>query len=49
MNSGYGGYGGQYGYQNRDYARGDVSFRCNVDYRGQVTNLRIGRNMAYRR
>jgi hypothetical protein len=49
MNSGYGGYGGQYGYQNRDYARGDVSFRCNVDYRGAVTNIRIGRNMAYGR
>jgi len=42
-------YGGQYGYQGQQYAQGDVSFRCNVDYRGQVTNLRIGRNMAYRR
>jgi len=50
MSSGHGGnYGGQYGYQNRDYARGDVSFRCNVDYRGAVTNVRIGRNMAYSR
>ena len=47
MNSGY---TGQYGnqYQNRGYAQGDVSFRCNVDYRGQVTNVRIGRNNAYR-
>ena len=37
------GYGGQYGYQNRGYAgAGDVSFRCNVDYSGQVTNIRIG-------
>jgi len=45
-------YAGQYGYQNRGdaqgYAAGDVSFRCNVDYRGQVTNVRIGRNNAYR-
>jgi len=38
---------GQYGYQNGGYA-GDVSFRCNVDYRGQVTNIRIGRNNGYR-
>jgi hypothetical protein len=42
MSSG-GGYGGQYGYQNRNYA-GDLSFRCNVDYRGAVTGVRIGRN-----
>ena len=49
MNSGYTGqYGNQDGYQNRGYAQGDVSFRCNVDYRGQVTNVRIGRNNAYR-
>jgi hypothetical protein len=49
MSSGYAGqYGNQYGYQNRGYAQGDVSFRCNVDYRGQVTNVRIGRNNAYR-
>jgi hypothetical protein len=47
MSSGYGGqYGNQYGYQNRGY--GDVSFRCNVDYRGTVTNVRIGRNKGYR-
>lgn len=43
------GYGGQYGYQNRNYAAGDVGFRCNVDYRGAVTNVRLGRNMAYGR
>ena len=48
MSSG-GGYGGDDRYQNRGYAAGDVSFRCNVDYRGQVTNVRIGRNMADRR
>ena len=54
MSSGYGSqygnhYGNQSGYQNRSYAAGDVSFRCNVDYRGAVTNIRIGRNEAYRR
>ena len=44
---GYGGqYGGQYGYQNRGY--GDLSFRCNVDYRGAVTNIRINRADRYR-
>lgn len=45
---GYGGYAGQYGYQNQAYANGDLSFRCNVDYRGAVTNVRIGRNNSYR-
>jgi hypothetical protein len=40
MSSGYGGqYGNQHGYQNRGY--GELSFRCNVDYRGAVTNIRI--------
>ncbi len=43
------GYGSQYGYQNRNYAAANLSFRCNVDYRGAVTNIRIGRNMAYGR
>lgn len=52
MSSGYGGqygnqYGNAYGYQNQAY--GDVSFRCNVDHRGAVTNIRIGRNRAYGR
>ena len=55
MSSGYGGqYGGQYGqqgygYSNQGYAGSDLSFRCNVDYRGAVTNVRISRNTAYRR
>ena len=49
MSSGYASqYGNQHGYQNRGYGQGDVSFRCNVDYRGQVSNIRIGRNNAYR-
>ena len=40
IGTGYGGqYGSQYGYQNRGY--GDLSFRCNVDYRGSVTGLKV--------
>jgi hypothetical protein len=50
------GYGGNYrgngqngyqgGYQNGGYqnAAGDLTFRCNVDYRGAVTNVKISRN-----
>ena len=48
MSTGYAGqYGNQYGqngYQNSGYATGDLSFRCNVDYRGAVTDIRIERN-----
>jgi hypothetical protein len=40
-----GGYGGGYGYQNGGY--GELSFRCNVDYRGAVTGLRV-RPAGYR-
>jgi hypothetical protein len=40
-NQGY----GQQGY-NPAYAVSDMSFRCNVDYRGQVTNVRITRTGA---
>jgi len=45
MSSGYAGQYGQYGngYQNQAYAgAGDISFRCDVAYNGQVTNIRIG-------
>ena len=42
------GYGGQYGYQNQGYSQGDLSFRCNVDYRGYVSSVRINRNDGYR-
>jgi hypothetical protein len=51
MSSGYAGqYGAQAGYQNRAYAGGgDLSFRCSVDYNGQVSNIRIGRGGEYRR
>ena len=45
MNSGH---GGQYANQYRGYTQADLSFRCNVDYRGQVTNVRVGLNNAYR-
>lgn len=43
-------YGNAYGYQGQGYAaQGDLSFRCNVDYRGAVSNVRISRNRgAYR-
>ena len=46
LDSGY--YGGQPGYQNRG-GYGDLSFRCDVDYRGGVSNVRINRNDSYRR
>lgn len=40
-------YGQGYGYQNQGYAaRGDLTFRCNVDYRGAVSNVRVSRNRA---
>lgn len=42
--------GQAYGYHNQGYAAtGDLSFRCNVDYRGAVTNVRIGRNNGWNR
>ena len=47
---GYPPQGQAYGYQNQGYAAtGDLSFRCNVDYRGAVTNVRINRANTYRR
>ena len=46
-------YGQAYGYNNpnQPYAAqtGDLTFRCNVDYRGAVTNIRINQNRSYRR
>ena len=46
---GYPPQGQAYGYQNQGYAAtGDLSFRCNVDYRGAVTNVRIRRANTYR-
>jgi hypothetical protein len=55
MSSG-GAYAGQYGnqngyqngYQNRGYGGGQLTFRCNVDYRGAVTGVRIRAANAYR-
>jgi hypothetical protein len=47
--SGYPPHGQAYGYQNNGYAAtGDLSFRCTVDYRGAVTNVRIRRANTYR-
>jgi hypothetical protein len=43
---GYSPYGNNPAYAN---AQSDLSFRCDVDYRGVVTNVRVGRNSAYRR
>ena len=40
---GYGDYG------NQGYATGDLTFRCTVDYRGYVSDVRIARNDNYRR
>ena len=51
MGGGYGNYGyGQGGYGNPAYAgaAADLSFRCNVDYRGAVTNVRVRRAETYR-
>ena len=42
------GYGNQ-GYGNQGYATGDLTFRCNVDYRGYVSDVKIERNNSYRR
>jgi hypothetical protein len=49
MSSGYGGqYDGQYGYPYGGYGT-ELSFRCNVDYHGAVTNIRIRQHNNYRR
>ena len=46
---GYAPHAQAYGYQNNGYAAtGDLRFRCNVDYRGAVTNVRINRANSYR-
>ncbi|HZA95297.1 MAG TPA: hypothetical protein VE421_04095 [Burkholderiaceae bacterium] len=37
-------YGRAHGYQNNGYsAAGDLSFRCNIDHRGIVSDLRVSR------
>jgi hypothetical protein len=43
LSSGYGAYGNQAYADPRYGVRADLSFRCNVDYRGAVTNVRIRR------
>ena len=49
--SGYGGYGGGYGgYAPQQQA--ELSFKCNIDYRGYVTDIDLNRNsyaQGYRR
>ena len=54
MNRYGGGYGqqgyGQQGYGNGNaYGMADLKFRCTVDYRGAVTDIRVDRNDSYRR
>ena len=46
--SGYAPYGNAYGYH-ANQARGDLTFRCNVAYNGQVTDVRIRQNSNWRR
>jgi hypothetical protein len=44
--AGYAGYNGQYGYNQA----GELAFKCNVDYRGRITDIDLDRNRyAYRR
>jgi|SRR3954447_3716596 hypothetical protein len=40
-NNGYNHQGYGQGYANRGYGAANLSFRCNVDYRGAVTNVRV--------
>jgi hypothetical protein len=42
-------YGQGYNQYAGGYAMGDLKFRCTVDSRGQVTDLRVDRNDIYRR
>jgi hypothetical protein len=43
------GYNGQYGY-NQYNQGGELTFKCNVDYRGRITDIDLDRNRyAYRR
>ena len=50
MSSGAGGRGWGNQAYNPAYAnvQSDLTFRCNVDYRGAVTNVRVRPNTAYR-
>ena len=42
-------YGQAYGYHNQGHAAaGDLSFRCTIDHRGAVTNVRVRRANTYR-
>jgi hypothetical protein len=51
---GYGGYGGGYGGYGGGYApQGELRFKCNIDYRGYITDIDLDRtrysNYGYRR
>lgn len=47
MNGVYPPHGNAYGYQGQRYAgQADLTFRCDVNYRGAVSNVRINRNRA---
>ena len=49
MSSTQGGqYGSQFGYPYGGYGT-ELSFRCNVDYTGAVTNVRLRHHDSYRR
>lgn len=48
--AGYPPHGQAYGYHSQGHAAtGDLSFRCNVDYRGAVTDVRVRRNTTANR
>jgi hypothetical protein len=47
IDSGASGYNQQYNGYNQQYAQGDLRFRCNVDYAGRVTNVRLNRTRGY--
>lgn len=49
IDSGFGGYVGQYPYPNQGYATGDLTFRCTVSWNGYVSDIRIRRNDGWRR
>lgn len=55
IDSGAYGYNYPYQYENQPYGdqryarTGDLKFRCDVDYRGRTSNVRISRNYDYRR
>lgn len=49
LDSGFYGYNQRYPGYNQGYATGDLTFRCTVDWRGYVSDVRIRRNDNWRR